>query len=139
MSKTPTTEMIEAAQEAYATFGQVGHLRALPPAESVVAAMLSAALQSAAEAPAPSSHVAGETATFFVIEWIAAPRPPVHPNPMTGRQTYRSFERAVLHMKSQAHDAEFISLTERTTVTTSVDRSSDLRAALAATATEDGR
>lgn len=57
MSKTPTKEMIEAAQEAYATFGQVGHLRAQPPAESVVAAMLSAALQSAAEAPSPQPHM----------------------------------------------------------------------------------
>jgi hypothetical protein len=86
--------------------------------------------------PAPQSHVVGEINTAFVIEWIAAPRPPVHPDPMTGRQSYRSFDRAVRHMKSQAPDAMFVSLTERTTVTTTVDRSDDLRAALAA-ASED--
>lgn len=57
MSKTPTKEMVEAAQEAYATFGQVGHLRAQPPAANVVAAMLSAALQSAAETPAPQPNL----------------------------------------------------------------------------------
>jgi hypothetical protein len=64
MSKTPTDEMVAAAQEAYATFGQVGHLRAQPPAANVVAAMLSAALQSAAETPAPEYHHVGWVHSF---------------------------------------------------------------------------
>jgi hypothetical protein len=70
------------------------------------------------------------TETSFVIEWIAAARPPVHPNPMTGKATFGSFDRALKHMRSQAPDAQFVSLTSRTTVTTSADRSDDLRASL---------
>lgn len=72
----------------------------------------------------------------FTIEWIAASRPPVHPTPMTGRHTFRSFDRAVQHMRSQADDAQFVSLTEHTLTTVTVDRSSDLRAALASAEVE---
>lgn len=80
------------------------------------------------QTPPPSTHVIGSE-TRYHLEWIAAPRPPVHPNPMTGRQSFVSFEKAVSHMKAQASDAQFVSLEERTT--TSVDRSDDFRAALA--------
>ncbi|PTV72173.1 hypothetical protein [Agrobacterium pusense] len=77
--------------------------------------------------------VAGaETTTRFHIEWIAGARPPVHPNPMTGRTTFESFERAVQHMKSQADDAQFVSLEERRTTIVHIDRSADMRAALPA-------
>jgi hypothetical protein len=74
MSKTPTKEMIEAAQEAYATFGQVGHLRAQPPAESVVAAMLSAALQSAADTPPDIDQVATRIASKYLTLDISCER-----------------------------------------------------------------
>ncbi|MCZ7929495.1 hypothetical protein [Agrobacterium pusense] len=77
--------------------------------------------------------VAGaETTTRFHIEWIAGARPPVHPSPMTGRTTFESFERAVQHMKSQADDAQFVSLEERRTTIVHIDRSADMRAALPA-------
>lgn len=85
--------------------------------------------------------VAGtETTVRFHIEWIAGARPPVHPNPMTGRATFESFELAVQHMKSQADDAQFVSLEERRTTVVSIDRSADMRAALpAAPAKQEGR
>ena len=84
--------------------------------------------------------VAGtETTTRFHIEWIAGARPPVHPNPMTGRTTFESFERAVQHMRSQADDAQFVSLEERRTTIVHIDRSADMRAALpAAPAKQEG-
>lgn len=79
----------------------------------------------------PASVPKAVVETSFIIEWIAAARPPVHPNPMTGRATFSSFKRALRHMESQASDAQFVSLTSRTSVTTFVERSDDLRAALA--------
>lgn len=77
----------------------------------------------------PAPHVVGSE-TRYHLEWISAPRPPVHPNPMTGRQSFVSFDKAVAHMKAQAPDARFVSLEERTT--TSIDRSKAFRAALSA-------
>lgn len=42
-----TERQIEAAREAYATFGQTGDLRAMPPSVECVRAMLEAAIRSA--------------------------------------------------------------------------------------------
>lgn len=81
-------------------------------------------------------RAAGEAIANFRIEWIAAARPPVHQNPMTGKAWVDSFDDAVKHMKAQASDAKSVSLTEVITTTVRSDRSADLRAALAATATE---
>lgn len=94
----------------------------------------------AAYRSAQVQDVAGtETTTRFHIEWIAGARPPVHPNPMTGRTTFESFELAVQHMKSQADDAQFVSLEERRTTILHIDRSADMRAALpAAPAKQEG-
>jgi hypothetical protein len=72
----------------------------------------------------------------FSLEWIAGARPPVHPDPMRGRQSFRSFEDAIAHVQRQAADAQFVSLTEL--VETSLDRSSDARSALNTSGTEKG-
>lgn len=66
----------------------------------------------------------------FTLEWIAAPRPPIHPTPMTGRQSFRTFDKAVGFMRGCAPDAKFVSLTEYETHT--IDRSSEARAMLPA-------
>ena len=89
---------------------------------------------------AQEQDVAGEeTTTRFYIEWIAAARPPVHPEPMTGRLIFETFDLALRHMKSQADDAQFVSLEERQTTVVYIDRSADMRAALpAAPAKQEG-
>ena len=51
----------------------------------------------------------------YHLEWIAAPRPPVHPDEMTGRQIFRTFEDAVRFMSFQPDDSRFVSLTQRGT------------------------
>lgn len=71
-----------------------------------------------------------ETTSVFQLEWISGARPPVHPEPMTGRQGFPTFERAVRHMKNQASDAKFVSLLEHSTKI--IDRSDELRAAMRA-------
>ena len=48
----------------------------------------------------------------FMLEWIAAPRPPVHPTRMHGRQSFPSFGEAVEFWRKQAPDAELVSLVE---------------------------
>lgn len=87
-------------------------------------------------ATTPSSNVVVESTTSFRIEWISAARPPAHQNPMTGKAWMDSFDAAVRHMKAQASDATFVSLTEVVTTIIRSDRSADLRAVLSATATE---
>lgn len=87
---------------------------------------------SAALTPSPQNHVRGETEIDFRIEWIAAARPPVHPKPMTGKAWFKTFERALKHMRSQAADAQFVSITEHVTTVVKVDRTDEFRAALAA-------
>lgn len=42
--------------------------------------------------------------------WEAAPRPPVHPEPMVGRKTFKSMEAAIGFFASQSEDAKLISL-----------------------------
>lgn len=74
-----------------------------------------------------------ETVKTFVayrLEWIAGARPPVHPNPMDGAQSFHSFDNAIAFMKRQAADAQFVSLTERTMIQAETDRSPEARAAL---------
>lgn len=82
--------------------------------------------------PTPLTHSEGVTRTRFHIEWLAGARPPMHPNPMTGRTTFETFDEAVSHMRNQAADAQFVSLEERITTIVSVDRSEAARAALSA-------
>ena len=76
--------------------------------------------------PTPSSHVDG--ARRYHLEWIAGARPPVHPNPMTGRQSFGTFAEAIAFMQRQAPDAKFVLLEESTTSTS--DRSVQARIAL---------
>lgn len=76
---------------------------------------------------ASTSDTTGEATKRFHIEWIAAARPPVHPNAMTGRATFDTFDEALDHMRNQAEDAVFVSLVERTTIVNEVDFSSDMR------------
>lgn len=79
----------------------------------------------------PAPIVRGETETDFRIEWIAAARPPVHPNPMTGKAWFKTFYKALKHMTSQADDAQFVSLTEHITTVIKIDRADEFRSALA--------
>lgn len=82
----------------------------------------------------PLSHRGEDSAEVesrFSLEWIAGARPPVHPDPMRGRQSFRSFDQAIAFMNRQANDAKFVSLTEYEE--REFDRSEEARAALAAT------
>ncbi|WP_313666169.1 hypothetical protein [Shinella sp.] len=90
-----------------------------------------AALKLIGPAPHREGEDSAEVERRFHVEWLAGARPPVHPEPMVGRTTFRTFDEAISHMGNQAEDEAFISLEER--ITTTVDRSSDARAALAAT------
>lgn len=67
----------------------------------------------------------------FSLEWIAGARPPVHPSPMRGRQSFRSIDEAIAFMSRLAADAQFVSLTEYEE--REFDRSEEARVALAAT------
>lgn len=55
--------------------------------------------------------------TFYILEWMAGARPPVHPNPMRGRQSFRTPKEAIAFFKRQASDAQFLSLTKRVFIT----------------------
>ena len=66
----------------------------------------------------------------FTVTWWAAPRPPVHPTRMLGRQTFLTPERALRHINNLAADSELVSLTEQ--VTTEIDRTHQTQALLLA-------
>lgn len=72
---------------------------------------------------------------LFNLTWIAPPSPElpdgrrVHPNPMTGRQSFMSWEIAQAFMSKRCEGSEFVSLTQTTSRT--VDRSAEFAAALA--------
>lgn len=51
----------------------------------------------------------------FTLEWIAAPRPPVHPEPMRGVQSFKSREAANRFAANLAEDAIIVSLVENVT------------------------
>ncbi len=85
--------------------------------------------QKTAQIEALEAKLAAGKITFH-LEWIAAARKPVHPEPMTGRQSFSSFDEAIAFMKRQAPDAQFVSLTERTIIQTDEDRSTEARAVL---------
>jgi hypothetical protein len=57
----------------------------------------------------------GATSYRYALNWIAAPRPPVHPTEMEGNQTFLTFDKAVTFMSKQAPDARFVSLSRITT------------------------
>ena len=80
-------------------------------------------------AATPNPPTLVDTTQTFDLVWTAAARPPVHPEPMTGRQTFASFERAMRFMENQPDDAQFVSL--HGNLTRRYDRSDDARAALA--------
>ena len=82
-------------------------------------------------APAPVPDAALRSAQSFTLEWIGAPRLPVHPSPMTGRQSFASLEKAVAFFARQPLDATFVSLTE--CASRYFDRSDEARNAIAAT------
>jgi len=68
----------------------------------------------------------------FELEWIGAARPPAHPKPMTGRQSFATLDKAAAFWKRQPADATLVRLTERTT------HSADRTAALARPTPEPG-
>lgn len=71
---------------------------------------------------------------LFNLTWIAPPSPElpdgrrVHPEPMTGRQSFPSWEKTLRFMSKRCEGTEFVSLTQTTSRT--VDRSAEFRAAL---------
>ena len=95
-----------------------------------IAKMWNAAYEGAHSAiatpPAPNDDL--RAVSRFNLAWTAAPRPPVHPQPMTGRQSFQAFDEAVAFVGKQPSDSTFLSLTE--VVTSRIDRSDDVRAAL---------
>lgn len=54
----------------------------------------------------------------YVLKWTAGARPPAHPRPMDGRQSFGSLLAVKLFWDQQAADAVFVSLEEVRTVTT---------------------
>lgn len=90
----------------------------------------------AALTPSALSGDAGEVRenVLFNLTWIAPPSPAlpdgrrVHPEPMTGRQSFPSWENALRFMSKRCEGTEFVSLTQTTSRT--VDRSAEFRAAL---------
>lgn len=71
--------------------------------------------------PADREAIAREAhSRAFQLHWIAAARPPVHPEPMKGYQTFDTFDAAIAFMRQRASDAIFVSLTE--IVTHHIDR-----------------
>lgn len=73
---------------------------------------------------------AGIVEQWFTLEWIAASRPPVHPEPMTGRQSFDTFDDAMAFYRNLASDATFVSLIEHRKA--EVDRSAEARTAIEA-------
>lgn len=59
------------------------------------------------------NKIASET---FTLEWEAAARPPIHPNPMLGKQSFKTAEEARRFFYKQANDSRFISLIKITTI-----------------------
>lgn len=51
----------------------------------------------------------------YLLQWRAAPRPPVHPNSMVGTQGFPTAMAASAFFKKLSPDAEFIGLTKVTT------------------------
>lgn len=58
--------------------------------------------------------------TIYRLKWEAAARPPVHPNPMIGTQSFDSISEARKFFKKRAPDSRFISLEKITTITEDV-------------------
>ena len=65
----------------------------------------------------------------YTLVWLAGARPPVHPEPMKGRQSFDSVDDALTFFKKLANDAKAISLTRVEVTTSSVDLSNLLPAA----------
>ena len=80
---------------------------------------------------------ARETSERYKLVWIAGARPPAHPDPMRGRQTFDSFDAAAAFFADLASDAQFVSLSKITTDTTTVNVSDALRAAVGEPAMPD--
>jgi hypothetical protein len=51
--------------------------------------------------------------TLWDLTWIGAPRPPVHPEPMTGKRTFFSYLEAINFMHKQPDDSKLVSLVSR--------------------------
>ena len=64
----------------------------------------------------------------FVLEWTAAPRPPVHPKPMVGQQVFATMEKVLTFFAKQPADATFGTLREVRKYT--IDRTAATLAAL---------
>lgn len=54
--------------------------------------------------------------TYYLLEWEAGARPPVHPNPMIGKRSFKTGEEAIEFFHKQAEDSNFISLVKITTI-----------------------
>lgn len=80
---------------------------------------------------APDSRSSGQvepTHRQFRLQWEAAARPPVHPEVMTGRQMFSTFEQALNFMRKQPADSTFVSMIQIEGY--SRDRTDEFRAAL---------
>lgn len=88
-------------------------IRAKTPADAQAA--LTAIERAAYERGKAEAQVQGDT--FYILEWMAGAKPPVHPNPMRGRQSFRTPKEAIAFFKRQASDAQFLSLTKRVFIT----------------------
>ena len=86
-------------------------------------------IRSALASPPSPAEVMTRDA-IYILEWIAAPRPPTHPAEMNGVQSFPSIEAAVRFFARSPDDTKFVSISERVTV--SSDKSDEFRLALAA-------
>jgi hypothetical protein len=48
--------------------------------------------------------------TYFLLTWISAARPPIHPNPMKGVHSFSSAYDAGIFFSKLNSDAKFVSL-----------------------------
>jgi hypothetical protein len=86
-------------------------------------------IRSALASPPSPAEVTTRDA-IYILEWIAAPRPPTHPAEMNGVQSFPSMEAAVRFFARSPDDTQFVSISERATV--SSDKSDEFRALLEA-------
>jgi len=62
----------------------------------------------------PRAAVGEQSREWWTLEWIGAPRPPVHPNPMKGKQSFDTADKALAFWRKQPADATYVSLTKHT-------------------------
>lgn len=61
----------------------------------------------------------------FALEWLSGARPPVHPEPMVGRQTFETFKEAIGFMARRAMDSQLTGLIEHTALRAGTNRTAE--------------